>query len=421
MTTRILRAGFKFALALRLMIGMRRTLLLLFSTAVGVLLASGAVLALPSQKPDNTPMVDGRVRAIEQVGTNVWLGGRISQVTRRDGTLLGKVGNLAVLDSQTDRHKPIAPNLGGTGAEVWDIEAYGGTGNLLIAGTFAGPTSTQKNLVLVDGSTGKVIRWYDSPSLKTVLAAPGLGRVYGGGRSLSAFDFATGKELWSRAKTSVDPTLRTHDSKPAYRDLERDGRTIWAACICDAVNANPAKALVKLGIEGNHYTSWVTQAGKGAFGQSVVDYNGKLYLGAGGSDFVGQYDKARGGAPGWARDTSGSTQVVEVMDGKLVIGGHFYAVGDQGGDRCGAGRPGDVDQKGNPILNPYGECKTRQGIAAYSFRGALDTDWAPAYSGSYSLVWALHAEGLRLHTGGEFKRVSGVVQNSYSRLSPASP
>ena len=118
------------------------------------------------------------------------------------------------------------------------------------------------------------------------------------------------------------------------------------------MNANPAKALVKLGIEGNHYTSWVTQAGKGAFGQSVVDYNGKLYLGAGGSDFVGQYDKARGGAPGWARDTSGSTQVVEVMDGKLVIGGHFYAVGDQGGDRCGAGRPGDVDQKGNPILDP---------------------------------------------------------------------
>jgi hypothetical protein len=187
------------------------------------------------------------------------------------------------------------------------------------------------------------------------------------------------------------------------------------------VNGKPAKALVKLGIKGNHDTSWLPQAGKGAFGLSVVDYNGKLYLGAGGSDFLAEFDKARGGAPGWARDTSGSTQVVEVMDGKLVIGGHFYAVADQGGDRCGAGRPGDVDQKGNPILNPYGECKTRQGIAAYSFRGALDPDWAPAYSGSYSLVWDLHAEGLRLHTGGEFKKVSGVVQNSYARLSPASP
>src|SRR5215204_3137394 len=399
---------------------MRRTLLLLFSTAVGVLLASGAVLALPSQKPDNTPMVDGRVRAIKQVGTNVWLGGRISQVKRRDGTVLGNVGNLAVLDSQTNRYKPIAPKLGGTGAEVRDIEAYGGTGDLLIAGTFAGPTSTKKNLVLVDGSTGKVIRWYDSPSLKTVLAAPGLGRVYGGGRSLSAFDFATGKELWTRAKTSVDPTLRTHDSKPAYRDLKLDGKTIWAACICDAVNSNPAKALVKLDTDGNHDTSWRTQARVGAFGESVVKYNGKLYLGAGGSDFVGQYDKARGGARDWVRDTSGSPQVVGLMDGKLVIGGHFYAVGDQRGDNCGAGRPGDVAKNGIPTLDPNNECATRQGIAAYSFQGSLDPDWHPVYSGSYSLVWALHLEGSRLHTGGEFKKVSGVVQNSYARLSPAS-
>jgi hypothetical protein len=36
-------------------------------------------------------------------------------------------------------------------------------------------------------------------------------------------------------------------------------------------------------------------------------------------------------------------------------------------------------------------------------------------------VWALHVEGLRLHTGGEFKTVSGVTQNYYARLSPASP
>jgi outer membrane protein assembly factor BamB len=111
--------------------------------------------------------------------------------------------------------------------------------------------------------------------------------------SLSAFDFATGTKLWSKAKTSVDPTIRTHDSSPAYRDLEldADGKTIWAACICDKVNAAPAKALVKLDTEGNHDTSWVTKAGEATFGQSVVDHNGKLFLGAGGSDFVAEYDK----------------------------------------------------------------------------------------------------------------------------------
>src|SRR5215211_5537242 len=403
---------------------MRRTLLLLFSTAAALLLASGAVLALPSQKPDNTPMVDGRVRAIKQVGNNVWLGGRISQVTRHDGTHLGNVGNLAVLDSQTNRYKPIAPKLGGTGAEVWDIEPYGETGDLLIGGTFAGPTSTKKNLVLVDGSTGKVIRWYDSPSRKSVLAAPGLGRVYGGGVSLSAFDFATGTKLWTKAKTTVDPTIRTHDSSPAYRDLEldADGQTIWAACICDAVDGRAAKALVKLDIEGNyHDAEWMTEAGEAAFGQSVVDHNGKLYLAAGGSDFLAEFDKAQGGTRGWVRDTSGSAQAVEVYDDRqLVVGGHFYEVGDEGGDRCGAGRPGDLDKNGDPTLDPNNECATRQGIAAYSFQGSLDPAWDPAYSGSYSLVWELHAEGLRLHTGGEFKTVSGVTQNSYARLSPTS-
>jgi outer membrane protein assembly factor BamB len=280
---------------------MSRVVLLAFSAAVALLFASGAVLALPSERPDDTPMVAGRVRTIEQVGTNVWLGGRFSRVERRDGTVLGNVGNLAVLDSQTDRYKPIAPNLGSTEAEVWDIETYGRTGDLLIAGKFDGPSSTQENLILVDGATGKVIRWYDSPALKTVLAAPALGTVYGGGRSLSAFDFADGKELWTRAETSVDPTIRTRDSKPAYRDLELDGRTIWAACVCDAVDDDPAKALVKLNIRGKHDKKWMTQARPTSFGESVVVRNGKLYLGAGGSDFLGEYDKTRDGDRSWAR------------------------------------------------------------------------------------------------------------------------
>src|SRR5215212_11100759 len=163
---------------------MRRILLLLFSTAAALLLASGAVLALPSERPDDTPMVDGRVRAIEQVGTNVWLGGRFSRVEQRDGTVLGKVANVAVLDSKTEGYREgVAPSLGGTGAEVFDMTTYGN--DVLIAGKFTDPTnSTHKNLVLVDGDTGKVIRWFNAPSLKSVLAAPNLGRVFGGGVSL---------------------------------------------------------------------------------------------------------------------------------------------------------------------------------------------------------------------------------------------
>ena len=143
--------------------GTRKTFAAAMVVLTGIMLALPAsALALPFQIPDDTPMVEGRVGAIEQVGTNVWLGGRISQVKRRDGTVLGNADNLAVLQqdpvSATKKYISIAPNLGGTGAEVRDIKQYGETGDLLIAGKFAGPTSTEKNLVLLDGDTGKVIR-----------------------------------------------------------------------------------------------------------------------------------------------------------------------------------------------------------------------------------------------------------------------
>src|ERR687897_2623060 len=165
--------------------GMRRTLLLLLSMAVALLFASGAVVALPSEKPDDTPMIDGRVRAIEQVGTNIWLGGRFSRVEQRNGTLLGNVANVAVFDSKTEEYREgVAPTLGGTGTEVFDMTFYGE--DVLIAGNFPGPTSNKSNLVLVDGDTGEVIRWYNAPKLKSVLAAPKLGRVYGGGGSTRA-------------------------------------------------------------------------------------------------------------------------------------------------------------------------------------------------------------------------------------------
>jgi hypothetical protein len=144
---------------------------------------------------------------------------------------------------------------------------------------------------------------------------------------------------------------------------------------------------------------------------SVVEANGALYLGAGGSDYLAEFSKTDGGKPTWVRDTSGSLQVMEVMDGQLVIGGHFWEVADQVGDKCG-------HRTGGPkALDPNDECQTRKGIASYSLRGRLDSNWSPKYAGKYSLVWALHVEGARLHTGGEFLTVNGVTQSYYARLS----
>jgi hypothetical protein len=39
----------------------------------------------------------------------------------------------------------------------------------------------------------------------------------------------------------------------------------------------------------------------------------KLYLAAGGSDFLAEFDKGTGGERSWVRDTSGSAQAVAVL------------------------------------------------------------------------------------------------------------
>jgi hypothetical protein len=399
---------------------MRKSVLLLVSMAAAVLLASGVALALPSETPDQTLMVNGPVRTIEQVGNYVWVGGNFTQVQRRDGTVVANVKNVAVFDSTTGdlvrdiNNKPIAPMLGAGGTTttiVRDIDVYGD--DVVIGGDFPGPTATQQNLVVVDGTTGDLVRWYNSGRLQSVLAAPDLGRIYGGNASLSAFEVATGKKLWSRAKTAVDQSIHSHNPPAGYKDLERDGSTIWAACVCDDVSVSPSKAwaLLKLDTEGTHDASWVANVGStDLMGISVTQAGGSLYLGAGGSDWVAAFSKADGSLL-WKKDTSGSTQVVEVMDGQLVIGGHFVEVADQAGDRCGnrSADPGTLD--------PFGECQTRKGLAAYSFGGALEPNWDPMYAGKYALVWALHVEGTRLHTGGEFLTVNGLKQTYYTRLS----
>ena len=389
---------------------MKRAILLLVATSLGVLALAGIALALPAETPDNTPMVDGPVRGIAQVGNNVWVVGNFDRVERRDGSLLDSVRNVAVFDAATGQYKDIAPMLGGPTAVVRDVAPYGSS--VVIGGSFGGPSGTQKNLVRVDGTTGAVVRWYDSSALQSVLAAPELGRVYGGGTSLSAFDATGGQRLWTRSPTAVDPSLRSHATTAGYRDLELDGQTIWAACACDTVSGAPAKALVKLNIEGVHDTSYVPRStGFAAFGISVLEANGALYLAAGGNDFLAQYSKADGGRVWW-RDTSGSAQAVEEMGGGLVVGGHFLEVADAPADRCGFRSSNNA-----ATLDPFGECQTRHGLAFYSFGGNLDPAWDPMLSGRYNLAWALLPQDTTLYVGGEYLRVNGIVQSNFARFS----
>jgi hypothetical protein len=229
---------------------------------------------------------------------------------------------------------------------------------VLIAGKFSGPGRPQKNLVLVKDAgpnTGRVIQWYDAPSLKSALAAPDLGRVYGGGVGVSVLE-VSGKKLWTRAKTTVDTTLYPDAPSPGYRDLELDGKTIWAACACDAVAGRAAKALAKLDLDGNHDASWRAAADRRSWGMSVVKANGALYLGTGGTHYLAKFSKADGRNPTWERDTTClGYQLVTEPSGRWRRGrsairkGRLFAAsrsnstpspGRAGGNRCPSSHSG---------------------------------------------------------------------------------
>lgn len=378
---------------------MRRVSVVAGLVAALVLATASPAGALPSQSADATLMTDGKVRSIVQVGDNIWLGGAFSKVTTRNGSVVANVVNLAVFDAGTGAFKNLAPDLPGT--EVWDMDVFGTT--VVIGGKFSGP-GTKKNLVTVNGNTGAVIDWYGAPLTKTVLAAADLNRIYAGGKSLSAFALG-GKKLWTRTPVGIDDSLRGHNTPAAYRDLERDGGVIWAACQCDSAAGSPSKALIKLDTDGNRQSFTPSNIGPSATGISVQVTSNALYLGAGGSDFFASFTKT--GGRNWLRDTSGSTQTVTIMDGVLVIGGHFVLVADAGQGNCGF-RPGH--------LNP-GECTERKYLAAYTFSGGLVANWAPSLTGKYNGAWALHVDGGRLHVGGEFTKVNGVTQRHYARFS----
>jgi hypothetical protein len=100
---------------------MRRIILLLASVAITVLSVSGIVLALPSETPDDAPMVDGHVRAFAKVGGNVWVGGSFSRVEQRDGAVTEDVGNAASSTRRPDATWTSPPSWAARGSTVYDL------------------------------------------------------------------------------------------------------------------------------------------------------------------------------------------------------------------------------------------------------------------------------------------------------------
>jgi hypothetical protein len=365
----------------------------------GILVATaGEAFALPAGPTIPWAQVPGeagtRVRAVEIVNGTIWLGGKFSSITDRSGTTRPET-NLAAINAATGNFEPFdVPDLPG---EVWDMDPQGA--GVVVAGIYTGPGG--RNLAHVSPSGTS---WFASPpSVRAVLVTAST--VYAGNASLSAWDATTRSKMFSgRARLTTDPSLRSRNTPPAYRDFVVAGGAIYAACACDTAGGAPSKAMIKLDAAGNVQPFTLGRAGVGATGISVASDGTTLYLAAGGTDFGARY--RLDGSQLWKRDTSGSAQTVELHEGLAVFGGHFTEVSDAVGDNCGS-------QSG--VVDPNDECQTRPGLAAYSLDGSLQA-WRIDLTGRYNRAWAIEPEGSALHVAGEFTRAAGVRRANYAKM-----
>ena len=377
----------------------------ILSVVAGMLLvaafAPATAVALPGPSPAHTLGTNGPVRALLQVGNVMWVGGRFTSLS--DGT---GVSGLAALDVDSGDEAPGVrpPRLAGSPI-VYDLTRHGST--VYAAGSFTARNGA-RNLVAFNGLTGKLIRAFRTPSLKSVLFDNG--RVLAGGGKLWAY-LPKGKRdrTWTVTDAKVDTSLRGHDTVGEVRDIEpgRGGR-YWVACQCDWV-LNPGesprpstrtKAIVKLNPNGSVHRSWVPAglgAGSSAFGIDLfVDADG-VVLGAGGSDFTAKYDM-RTGARIFYTNINGSAQAVtRYHDGSgshYIVGGHFRCVGT--------------------AFHPR--------LAAFTLKGALVSGWTVAPTPEYNGVWVetVDSNG-SLWVGGEFKKLgTGWIPSTCDDPGPAS-
>ncbi len=339
-------------------------------------LTAGVARALPSTMPTNAYGVDGTVRTVVQVGSNVWVGGRFTQVVPNTRAAPAEDPdeeiNLAAFTLQ-GAPLDIELDLGGAGSIVTDLAVAPDGITVYAAGRFSAQGAD--NLVAFNGITGAKVQAYSTPPLSSAHADGVM--LWAGGRHLYEVMSVTRERVLVKVATE---DIGSHVRDPQVVDIESAPQGgVFIACKCDVLNGRPAKAFAHVERDGMVDRTWrPARLDSASFGWEVLEAGGVTYLSAGGSDYLQAVDSLTG-ATRWKTDANGQVQTAMVHDGRLVIGGHWR------------------------LIQSY--CQPR--LAALDpATGNVDRTWTPAPNQAYAGVWALASMGDgALWAGGEFTHV----------------
>lgn len=343
---------------------------------IAAVFAADVAGAMPNTVPTNAYGVDGTVRAVLQVGSNIWVGGRFTQVVSNTRATPPEDAdeeiNLAVFTLQ-GAPLDLELDLGGTGSIVFDLSLAPDGVTVFAAGRFQAQGSV--NLVAFNGVTGALVQTFATPPLSSVHDdGPTL---WAGGRHLYEVMSSTSERTLVKVATE---DFGSHVRNPQVVDIATAPQGgVFIACKCDLLNGERAKAFAHVERDGMVDRSWrPARLDSASFGWEVLEAGGVTYLAAGGSDYVQAVDSLTG-ASIWKTDANGQVQTVVLYEDRLVIGGHWRLVQSYCQPRLAA-------------LDPL--------------TGSVDRTWTPAPNRAYAGVWALAptSDGA-LWAGGEFTHI----------------
>jgi len=361
-------------------------------------LAATASAAVVQPKPTPSWQTNGRVLAIQIVGSVAYIGGKFTSVRPAgDPAGTGEVArnHVAAINLSTQTLLPWNPNTSGT---VQAIAVSGST--VYLGGSFAkvgGKVHT--DIAAVDATTGVPIAGFKAKANAAVMTLATNGTsVFAGG------NFTTMNGIAAGYLAAVNPSTGALNSG-------------WQATANGAVLAStliPGGGALVIGgkfttVNGtaqNHLASLVpstgaTQKWANHTPYAVValasDASGVYVAGAGtGGNFAG-FSSA--GSLLWQGGTNGNVQAITVLDGFVYVGGHYTSYcGPQGGQHT--------------CTTPVARSKL---LAVDEATGALVTTWHPA-ANSVLGIFALAAGTKTLALGGDFTKLAGVAQQGFGEF-----
>jgi len=431
---------------------MRRTSLAAVA-AVAFIVASALVASAdpPSTGVTKTDMVNGSVRALAQVGSDIWIGGAFTQVLDPSQNPIQTAGGLAAFNSagqlDTSVQLPIFTATSGA-ATVYGL-SLGPDGNLYVAGTFSAVNGKLRNgAAAIDPSTGALLAFAPKAGAAKSILAVSSGIFVGTSKLLSFQPSGSPTPGYTPPVAHTNSALRSHTTLPSFRGLAISGNTLVAACQCDSMDdangtGHPVKAAVEIAASSGNLLSWKPAnlpSTSAAFGITPIVHDAPdtqaptIYLAAGGNDFTAAYDLSTGKQL-WKEDTSGSSQGITWFQNDLIVGGHFdWTAKVPTTVQCGDNTsPNTTDCYLSPHL-----------VAMDPVTGQIvlvnGVPWNPGICCKYNAVWVVLADsnGTSLHVGGEFTRAGtatwtytastdkttmkgGIKQDYYARFDAAAP